>query len=91
MLDAMLADPLVGLLLSPLVRSGSWPHVVLRGLPSSGEVIGDRLIVITLASRVSFTRWGANCRVEPLSWFMCLGGNGREPAVDSAVENVPHR
>jgi DnaJ-class molecular chaperone len=59
-----------------------------QGMPGSGGVAGDALITVSIAPHPTFTREGANLRLElPVTLYEAvLGGKVRVPTLDGAVE-----
>jgi DnaJ-class molecular chaperone len=59
-----------------------------QGMPGSGGVAGDALITVSVAPHPTFTREGANLRLElPVTLYEAvLGGKVRVPTLDGAVE-----
>jgi DnaJ-class molecular chaperone len=59
-----------------------------QGMPGSGGVAGDALITVSVAPHSTFTREGANLRLElPVTLYEAvLGGKVRVPTLDGAVE-----
>jgi DnaJ-class molecular chaperone len=59
-----------------------------QGMPGSGGAVGDALITVSVAPHPTFTRDGANLRLElPITLYEAvLGGKVRVPTLDGAVE-----
>jgi DnaJ-class molecular chaperone len=57
-------------------------------MPGSGGAVGDALITVSVAPHPTFTRDGANLRLElPITLYEAvLGGKVRVPTLDGAVE-----
>ena len=59
-----------------------------QGLPGAGGAAGDALITVNIAPHPTFTREGANLRLDlPITLYEAvLGGKVRVPTLDGAVE-----
>ena len=59
-----------------------------QGMLGPGGVVGDALIMVTIAPHPVFAREGANLRIElPVTLYEAvLGGKVRAPTLDGAVE-----